>query len=100
MLCGVSTPLRATAISSSSLCLASQPSALQLVQPLRYDRREFDLAATLLFVTSVLDLASGLALSLLVSVNLSFTFNLEILMESNLFTVLEAVKLECASLWG
>ncbi|WP_273281133.1 hypothetical protein [Methylibium petroleiphilum] len=58
------------------------------------------MAATLLFVSSVLDLASGLALSLLVSVNLSFTFNLEILMESNLFTVLEAVKLECASLWG
>ena len=34
------------------------------------------------------------------TVNLSFTFNLEILMESNLLTVLEAVKLECASLWG
>ena len=68
--------------------------------PLRYHHHEFDLAATLLFVSSVLDLASGLALSLLVSVNLSFTFNLEILMESNLLTVLEAVKLECASLWG
>ena len=61
---------------------------------------EFDLAATLLFVSSVLDLASGLAPSLLVSLNLSFTFNLEIFMESNLFTVLEAVKFECASLWG
>ena len=58
------------------------------------------MAATLLFVSSVLDLASGLAPSLLVSLNLSFTFNLEIFMESNLFTVLEAVKFECASLWG
>lgn len=51
-------------------------------------------------VTSVQNLASGLAFSLLVLVNFSFTINLEFNMETNLFTVFEAVKSECASLRG
>jgi hypothetical protein len=51
-------------------------------------------------VTSVQDLASGLAFSLLVLVKFSFTINLEFIMETNLFTVFEAVKSECASLNG
>jgi len=33
-------------------------------------------------------------------VNFSFTFNLEFIMETNLFTVFQAVKSECASLMG
>ena len=51
-------------------------------------------------VTSVQDLVSGLAFSLLVLVKFSFTIYLEFNMETNLFTVFEAVKSECASLRG
>lgn len=51
-------------------------------------------------VTSVEDLVGGLAFSLLVLVNFSFNINLEFNMETNLFTVFEAVKSECASLNG
>lgn len=51
-------------------------------------------------VTSVQDLVSGLAFSLLVLVKFSFTINLEFIMETDLFTVFEAVKSECASLYG
>ena len=51
-------------------------------------------------VTSVQDLASGLAFSLQMVVNFSFAFNLEFIMETNLFTVFQAVKSECASLMG
>jgi len=54
----------------------------------------------LLLVSSVLDLASGPALSLFVSAKLTFTLSLEIFMKANLLTVLNAVKLERASLWG
>jgi hypothetical protein len=56
------------------------------------------LASILFFVTSIQDLADGLAFSLLVL--FKFTFNLEFIMETNLFTVFEAVKSECASLHG
>jgi hypothetical protein len=58
------------------------------------------LAATLSAVASVQDLVSGLAFSLLMLVNFSFTFNLEIIVKTNLFTVFQAVKSECASLMG
>jgi hypothetical protein len=51
-------------------------------------------------VTSVQDLVNGLAFSLLVIVDFSLTCNLEIFMETNLFTVFQAVKSECASLNG
>jgi len=51
-------------------------------------------------VTSVQDLVNGLAFSLLVLVNFSFTINLEFIMKTNLLTVFEAVKSECASLHG
>lgn len=51
-------------------------------------------------VTLVQDLASGLAFSLLVLVKFSFIINMEFNMETNLFTVFEAVKSECASLYG
>lgn len=50
-------------------------------------------------VTSVLSLVSGLAFSLYGLVEISITFNLELIMETNLFTVFEAVKSECASLY-
>lgn len=56
------------------------------------------MASILFFVTSIQDLADGLAFSLLVL--FKFTFNLEFIMETNLFTVFEAVKSECASLHG
>jgi len=51
-------------------------------------------------VTTNLNLVSGLALSLCVFVDFSIAFNLEAIMEANLFTVFEAVKSECASLYG
>jgi hypothetical protein len=51
-------------------------------------------------VASVQDLANGLAFSLQFFVEVSVAFNMEIFMETNLFTVLTAVKSECASLWG
>ena len=59
-----------------------------------------DLAAMLSTVTSVQDLVNGLAFSLLVLVKFSFTINLEFIMKTNLLTVFEAVKSECASLHG
>jgi hypothetical protein len=59
-----------------------------------------DLATMLSTVTSVQDLVSGLAFSLLVLVKFFFTIHLEVNMETNLFTVFEAVKSECASLHG
>lgn len=51
-------------------------------------------------VASVQDLVSGLVFSLLLSVDVSITLNAEVLIETNLFTVFQAVKSECASLWG
>ena len=51
-------------------------------------------------VASVQDLVSGLAFSLRLFVNIAITFNVEVFMETNLFTVFQAVKFECASLWG
>lgn len=51
-------------------------------------------------VTSIQDLASGLVFSLRLFVEVSITFSLEVYMKTNLFTVFNAVKSECASLWG
>lgn len=59
-----------------------------------------DLAEALSSVASVQALVSGLAFSLLLFVDISITFNMEVFMETNLFTVFQAVKSECASLWG
>lgn len=59
-----------------------------------------DLAAMLSSVTSVQDFVSGLVFSLQLFVEFSFNFNMEIVMKTNLFTVFQAVKSECASLWG
>lgn len=59
-----------------------------------------DLAVVLSSVASVQDLVSGLAFSLLLFVDISIVFNMEVVMETNLFTVFKAVKSECASLWG
>jgi len=59
-----------------------------------------DLVATLSIVTSAQDLVSGLAFSLLGLVKFTLIINLEFNMETNLFTVFEAVKSECASLYG
>ena len=51
-------------------------------------------------VTSIQDLVSGLAFSLQLFIEFSINFSLEGYMETNLFTVFNAVKSECASLWG
>ncbi len=59
-----------------------------------------DLATVLSFVTSAQDLVSGPAFSLLLFAFFSLTFNVEIIMETDLFTVFQAVKSERASLWG
>ena len=58
------------------------------------------MAVMLSTVTSIQDLVSGLAFSLQLFVELSINFNMELFMETNLFTVFNAVKSECASLWG
>lgn len=58
------------------------------------------LTVMLAIVISVQDLASGLAFSLFGSIDFSFTCNLEFIMKTNLITVLQAVKSECASLMG
>lgn len=51
-------------------------------------------------VASIQDLASGLAFSLHVFFEFSINLNMEVFMKTNLFTVFNAVKSECASLWG
>lgn len=51
-------------------------------------------------VASIQDLVSGLAFSLQLFIEFSINFNVEVVMETNLFTVFNAVKSECASLWG
>lgn len=58
------------------------------------------MAVVLSSVASVQDLVSGLVFSLLLSVDVSITLKAEVFMETNLFTVFQAVKSECASLWG
>lgn len=59
-----------------------------------------DLIALLSSVASVQDLVSGLVFSLLLFVDISIAFNIEVFMKTNLFTVFQAVKFERASLWG
>lgn len=66
----------------------------------RYTESDNDLAVMLFTVTSVQDLVSGLAFSLQLFVEFSIKLNMEVFMETNLFTVFNAVKSECASLWG
>lgn len=51
-------------------------------------------------VASIQDLVSGLAFSLQLFIEFSINFNMEVFMKTNLFTVFNAVKSECASLWG
>ncbi len=75
-------------------------SPLSLPESWRYNDIGKDLAEMLPTVTSIQDLVSGLAFSLQLFVELSINFNLEVFMETNLFTVFNAVKSECASLWG
>lgn len=58
------------------------------------------MAVVLFTVASIQDLVSGLAFSLQLFVEFSINFNMELFMETNLFTVFNAVKSECASLWG
>jgi hypothetical protein len=59
-----------------------------------------DLAIFLSAVASAQDLVAGLAFSLHVLIDLTISLNMEVFMETNLFTVIDAVKSECASLWG
>ncbi len=66
----------------------------------RYNKTGNDLAVVLFTVASIQDLVSGLAFSLQLFVEFSINFNMEVCMETNLFTVFNAVKSECASLWG
>lgn len=66
----------------------------------RYTTCGKDLAVVLSSVASIQDLVSGLAFSFQLFIECSVNFNMELVMETNLFTVFNAVKSECASLWG
>jgi len=78
-------------------CLAS---ILSLPLKGQYTERGKDLAVVLSTVASIQDLVCGLAFSLQLFVEFSINFDMEVFMETNLFTVFNAVKSECASLWG
>jgi hypothetical protein len=83
-------------MTSLSLCCQSVVNAVEG----QYTEDGKDLAVVLSTVASIQDPVSGLAFSLLLFFEYSTNFNMELCMETNLFTVFNAVKSECASLWG
>ena len=88
-------------VTCGQVVVVAVPSRL-LSLPLKgqYTESGKDLAVALSSVASIQDLVSGLAFSLQLFVEFSINFNMEFFMETNLFTVFNAVKSECASLHG
>lgn len=85
-------------VQSRAICSVAKNSVVCLNSP--YTEKSNDLVIILSAVTSVQDLVAGLAFFLHVFIDLTISFNMEVFMETNLFTVIDAVKSECASLWG